>query len=411
MRKIIYIVLVSALLSVLLASCGKSADEKVTITFWSTTEGKETEFFEKRIQSFEKEHPGIRVNMVHVPFGVSSNQYKTAILGDETVDAFRADNSWIPEYAELDILYPLNELATQEDLSTYVESALQSTKYKEKVYGLPSVIEAPALMYNKRLLKEAGYDKAPATMDEMLEMAEAITDGDQYGIYLHDDSYFAMPYLWAFGGGTITDDRKIEIASPNSVKAFEFMRKLKEEGVTQPYPTFEDGYNVMMRDFKEGKTAMIINGPWAVSDVLSAPEFRKSENLGIAPIPKGPGGQGSPVGGHSLVISKYSKHPKETYELISYLTNAESETLQAKELKTLPTQSAAYQDESLKSDPIVQSFKAQLDAAKARPSIPEGAQMFGDFTPNLADILLGNQSAQEGAQRIQAAWKDMLGQN
>lgn len=411
MRKIIYTLLISALLSVLLASCGKSAEEKVTITFWGTTEGKETEFFEKRIQSFEKEHPGIKVNMVHVPFGVSSNQYKTAILGDETVDAFRADNSWIPEYAELDILYPLNELATQEDLSTYVESALQSTKYKEKVYGLPSVIEAPALMYNKRLLKEAGYDNAPTTMDEMLEMAQAITDGNQYGIYLHDDSYFAMPYLWAFGGGTITDDRKIEIASPNSVKAFEFMRKLKEEGVTQPYPTFEDGYNVMMKDFKEGKTAMIINGPWAVADILSAPEFKQSDNLGIAPIPKGPGGQGSPVGGHSLVISKYSKHPKETYEFISYLTNAESETLQAKELKTLPTQSAAYQDESLKSDPIVQSFKAQLDAAKARPSIPEGAQMFGDFTPNLADILLGNQSAQEGAQRIQAAWKDMLGQN
>ncbi|MCZ8521029.1 MULTISPECIES: extracellular solute-binding protein [Paenibacillus] len=398
------------LTSVLLFSAcsGTPAQDPVSLTFLSTYEGKEAEFIKARIAAFEQEHPNIKVTTLDVNFGAASNSFKTALLGDQQLDFMRADNSWVPEFADLNLLYPLESFLSEEDKSDFNPTALRSVQFKEHLYGLPSVIEAPALLYNKRLLQEAGFSAPPQSMDELYAMAKALTTGGKYGVFVSDDSYFALPYIWAFGGETITDDRKVGIASGESVQGLQFMQKLREDKVSQPYPDFKEAYNTMMGDFKEGRSAMILNGPWAVSDLLTGAEFKDAGNLGITAIPKGPKGQGSPAGGHSMVVSKYSKHPKESYELIRYLTSAETQLLQAKEVKTLPARTSPYKDAALAGDAIVQGFKKQLDAAKARPLIPEGSQMFSDFTPNLGQILTGKLSAQEGAKNIEAAWRDML---
>ncbi|MEW9700589.1 extracellular solute-binding protein [Paenibacillus sp. SI8] len=380
----------------------------ISLTFMSTYEGKEAEFVKARIARFEESHPNIKVNVTDVNFGAASNVFKTALLGDQPLDAMRSDNSWVPEFADLNLLHPLDDMITESDRTDFNATVMRSVQSGGKVYGMPSVMEAPALLYNKRILQEGGFSNPPQTMDELLAMAKKLTNKNRYGIFLSDDSYFALPYIWAFGGGTITDDKQVQITSADSLQGLQFMLTLKQEKVTQPYPDFNDAYNKMMLDFKEGRSAMIINGPWAVADLLSGSEFKDAGNLGIAAIPKGPKGQGSPAGGHSLVISKYSKYPKETYELISYLTSTETQILQAKEVKALPTRTSAYQDATLAADPIFQGFKKQLDAAKARPLIPEGAQMFSDFTPNLGQILLGKQSVQAGAQKIEASWKSLL---
>ncbi|ANF97003.1 extracellular solute-binding protein [Paenibacillus bovis] len=409
MRTKILLLISAVLMTFTLASCSNAKTEDVALTFWTTTDkGAQTEFLQKRIDAFQAEHPHIKVTLASVDFGAASNQFKSALLSNEQVDVFRADNSWIPEFADLDLLYPLDQLANANDKSGYVESALKSDEYQGNLYGLPSVLEAPALLYNKRILQEAGYASPPATMDELLQIARKVSTGDRYGIYLNNDSYYALPYLWAFGGGTISDDRQIEVTSADSIKAFSFMLQLKQQGVTQKYPDFNDSYSRMMKDFTDGKSAMIINGPWAILELLNGKEFKDADNLGIAQIPAGPKGQGSPIGGHSFVVSKYSSYPKESYELIKYLTSADTQLLQSQTLRTLPTQKSVYDDQKLANDPIIQGFKAQVDVAKARPLIPEGSQMFNDFTPNLTNILLGKESVAAGVHKIEEAWKLML---
>ncbi|QSF46125.1 extracellular solute-binding protein [Paenibacillus tianjinensis] len=409
MRKKLNMLLGSALMMLLLSACANSAADKVELTFWTTTDkGEQTDFLQQRIDAYNAEHPNVKVTLAPVDFSTASNQFKSALLSGEKVDIFRSDNSWIPEFADLGLLYPLDELASDKDRASYVTSALQSNEYQGSLYGLPSVLEAPALLYNKRILHEAGYSSPPATMDELLQIAKKVSSKDRYGVYLNNDAYYALPYLWAFGGSTITDDKKIELTSANSISALSFMLQLKQEGATQKYPDFSDSYSRMMQDFSEGKSAMIINGPWAVLEILEGSEFKDADNLGIAQIPAGPNGQGSPIGGHSFVVSNYSDYPEEAYEVIKYLTSEEIQLLQSERLRTLPTQTSVYQNQKLADDPIIQGFKDQVDVAKARPLIPEGSQMFNDFTPNLTDILLGKQSVQAGVQKIEQAWKLML---
>lgn len=409
LKRILAILMASSLLVISACSTSSSTAQPVTITFVSTYEGKEAEFFKSRVKDFEKENPGIKVKVVDVAFGSASNYVKTALLGDQTLDGFRSDNSWVPEFVQLGLLQPLDSMITKEDEADFNRTALDSVKINNKLYGLPTVMEAPALLYNKRILKELGYSNPPQTMDEMMSIAKKATETQgHYGIFVSDDSYFALPYIWAFGGETMTDDRKVHIASPDSIKGLEFMQELRRAGVTQPYPDFSDSYNNMMNDFKEGRSAMILNGPWAVGDLLSGSEFKDPGNLGIAAVPKGPKGQGSPAGGHSLVISKYSKHPQETYKLIQYLTSSKVQAKQVKEVKTLPSRISVYKDPSFASDQIVQSFKLVLDAAKPRPRIPEGAEMFGDFTANLGQMLMDKMTPQQAAANIEVAWRELL---
>ncbi|UJF35495.1 extracellular solute-binding protein [Paenibacillus hexagrammi] len=408
MKKLIGALLISMLL--LLSACtnGGSEISKVKLTMWTTTSKEETAFFQEQIHAFQVEHPEIQVTLSQRPFPFATHEFKTSILGDQGIDVFRADNSWIPEYAALGILYQLDSIASQEELSCFVPSALNAASYQGHVLGFPSVTEVPALLYNKELLKQAGFTHPPETMDELSVMAKALTVGSQYGIFVTEDSYFALPYLWAFGGGMVTDDRKIEIATAQSQQAFAFMRQLRQDGVTQPYPDFVDWYNKMMKDFQDGKVAMMMNGPWAIHDVLQGKSFTDSANLGIAPIPKGPLGQGSPIGGHSFVINKYSRHPKESYELIRYLTSAETQVKQSRIFKTLPTQKAAYEDPSLASDFIFQGFKQQLESAKSLPKIPENSKLYRDFTPHVHAMLLGKETVQEGVLSIERSWFELL---
>ncbi|MWC30522.1 extracellular solute-binding protein [Paenibacillus sp. MMS18-CY102] len=398
-------------LAVTTACTNADSDQPVTLNFVSTYDGKEAELIKSRVKAFEQENPGIKVNFVEVGFGSASNYVKTAMLGDQTLDGFRSDNSWVPEFVELGLLYPIDSLIGPEDSADFNPTTLESVTIHGKLYGLPTVMEAPALLFNKRLLQEKGYSAPPKTMDELMAVAKKLTGSGRYGLYVSDDSYFALPYVWAFGGDTLTDDRKIHIASAESIKGLAFMQQLRDSGVTQPYPDFSDGYNRMMNDFKAGKSAMIVNGTWAVSDLLTGSEFQDAGNLGIAAVPAGPGGQGSPAGGHSLVVSKYSKHPEETYKLIHYLTSAEMQTTQTKELKTLPSRLSVYKDSSLASDAIVQSFKEVLASAKPRPRIPEGAQMFSDFSANLGQMLLDQLTPKETANNIDAAWRILLKQD
>src|SRR5260370_7467018 len=86
-----------------------------------------------------------------------------------------------------------------------------------------------------------------------------------------------------------------------------------------PKVDFSNGYNNMVTDFKDGQTAIIFQGPWEVSNILTGSQFTGNQsNLGIAGIPTGPGGQpGSPVAGQSYVIYAGTNYPAQPSNFIS----------------------------------------------------------------------------------------------
>lgn len=411
-KALLCIVFTAAL--IFIAGCGNYFSSSVStapvaIKFWTTMSESESKALLPIIEEFQKNNPAIKVDVELVPFSSALNQFKVAALSKDAPDVFRSEIAWTSELADLDLLLAIDQRISASDNSDFLEAPYNYNKFEGKTYGVPQVTDAPALLYNKRLLTEAGVN-VPTTMDEFLIAVKKLTKQGQYGFFINGDSYFLQPFIWAFGGGTITNQSEILINTPESLDGLEFFIKLKSAKVGQAAFDFQKQYQTMMDDFKEGKAAMIINGPWATSDILSGKEFKDPANLGIAPIPKGPKGQGSPVGGHNYVISKYSNHPDETYKFIEYINNTEVQVKLAKELRLLPTRKSAYDNEALKNDPIFQGFKAQMDVAKNRPVIPEGAQIFSDLTPNLELVLTDEITPEQMLDNVQEAWKKLLRQ-
>ena len=94
-----------AVLPVILASCSSSSDDR-TLRLWAM--GREGEVVSQLIPAFEKEHPGIKVEVQQIPWSAAHEKLLTAYVGDATPDIAMLGNTWVPELAALGALDPLD---------------------------------------------------------------------------------------------------------------------------------------------------------------------------------------------------------------------------------------------------------------------------------------------------------------
>jgi arabinogalactan oligomer/maltooligosaccharide transport system substrate-binding protein len=408
------------LLMLLLCACGGTSSTSgttpaagpVTITYWYTEDTGETPVIQQLIQQFQQQNPNIKVNAQYVPFGQTQSKFSTAAQSNTAPDVLRSDVGWVTQFASLRYLLPIDSMVSQSDQSDYLSAPLSYDKYNGHLYGLPQVTDFLALMYNKALLAKAGITTPPATMVDFEADAIKIQQAKvaKYAFETSGASYFALPFLYAFGGGMIDPSGKIIVNSPGSIAGLSFLLKLQNQDKVMPAKVdFANGYNNMTNDFKSGTTAMIFQGPWQAADILTGSAYADKTNLGIAAIPNGPTGvTGSPVGGQSYVIYAGTKHPAEAYKFISFMSSSASQIAIAKANGTLPTRASAYQDSTVSANQVISGYYAVKSIAVNRPIIPQGGQLFTDFDPNVQAALAGAKTPTEALNAVAAKWQVLL---
>jgi len=416
-RPFLFLASIGTLLMLLLAACGGSSSTPtptgpVTITYWYTEDTGETPVVLQLIQQFQQQNPNIKVNAQYVAFGQTQSKFSTAAQSNTAPDVLRSDVGWVTQFASLKYLLPIDSMVSQSDLSDYLPAPLNYDKYNGHLYGLPQVTDFLALLYNKALLAKAGITSPPATMADFEADALKIEQSKaaKYAFETSGASYFALPFLWAFGGGMIDNSNNILVNNSGSIAGLNFLLKLQNvDKVMPPKVDFANGYNNMTNDFKSGTTAMIFQGPWQVSDILTGSAFINKTNLGIAGIPNGPNGAtGSPVGGQSYVIYAGTQHPNEAYKFISFMSSSANQIAIAKANHTLPTRQSAYQDPAVSSDAVISGYYAIRSTAVNRPIIPQGGQLFNDFDPNIQAALAGAKTPADALNAVAAKWKALL---
>jgi arabinogalactan oligomer/maltooligosaccharide transport system substrate-binding protein len=416
-RVLSFLLPLTLLSALLLAACGEATNTTpssapVTLTYWYTEGSSETPVILSQIKLFEQQNPNIKINAQLVPFSDANAKFATAAQAGKAPDVLRSEVTWTAQFASLRYLLPIDSYVSQSDLSDYLPSALSYDKYNGKLYGLPQVTDFLALLYNKAEFAKAGITDAPKTMSDF--EADAIklvkTKTAKYGFETSGASYFALPFFWSFGGGMIDKDNNILVNDQGSVDGLSFLLKLQNTDKVMPSKVdFNNGYNNMVADFKDGTTSMIFQGPWEVSNILTGSAFKDATNLGIAGIPAGPTGvAGSPTGGQTYVIYAGSKHPAEAYKFISFMSSTASQIAIAKANHTLPTRASAYQDSGVSSDPVISGYYAVRSVAITRPVIPQSGQLFNDFDPNVQAALAGAKSPADALNAVAAKWKTLL---
>ncbi|MEU6783283.1 extracellular solute-binding protein [Nonomuraea angiospora] len=365
------------------------------ITWWDTTRpDSEGPTFQALIKAFEAKYPQVKVKYVNVPSDQAQGQFQTAAqAGAGAPDVIRSEVAWTSQFASLGYLQPLDGTRAVDNEADFLPGPLSSTKYNGKTYAVPQVTDTLALLYNKRLLKEAGHEAAPKTIAELKQTAldvKAKTGAE--GLALNVDSYFLLPFIYGEGGDLLdVANKKIVVNSPANVRAIQTVADLISSGAA-PKPATTESYANAMTALKEGKAAMIYNGPWSLSEIYQGKEFKDKTNLGIAPVPAGSVKAGAPTGGWNLAIYAGSENIPAAYEFVRFMTTAEAQAKIAKEISLLPTRTSAYANPDVQGNSDVVVFKPIMDTAVPRPWIPEGGQLFQPLLEGY-QALVGGKSA------------------
>jgi arabinogalactan oligomer/maltooligosaccharide transport system substrate-binding protein len=383
------------------------------LTLWHTHNEQETETLQPTVDACAAS-TGNTVNVELVPFDEAQAKFKTAAQAGEAPDIMRSEIAWTAEFAELGYLASIKDLVTDDDLADYLPPALSYSQYKDDLWGIPQVTDAPGLYYNKALLEENGIEP-PTTLEELKAAGIAFNDATGTpGLGSMMNGYWTQIFVWSFGGELLNADAtEPMINSPEAVAGLEFYLSMAADGAMNADTDFANQYTNVTEAFKAGETAFLINGPWQSADILSGTAFADNpENLGVMAIPPGPdGAQGSPVGGHNWVVTADAADAglrEAAYAVIECLNSPENQATWASENNLLPTRQSVYSTEAVTSNPVLTGFGEQMSVARGRPVIPEGGAIYTDFDPNVQAAFQGEATAQEALDAVAEAWTSLL---
>src|SRR5699024_10619171 len=154
--------------------------------------------------------------------------------------------------------------------------------------------------YNTDLVPET-----PETIEELIEVAQDLTDGDTYGFLMNaTDFYFAYPFLtgaegYVFGQDEdgVYDINDIGLNNESSVAGGEMMQSWFEEGLI---PQGVD-IDIMSGLFMDGQAGVVVDGPWAIQDYVDS----LGDSLEIAPLPEQDGERLSSFAGNKGWLVNY----------------------------------------------------------------------------------------------------------
>jgi arabinogalactan oligomer/maltooligosaccharide transport system substrate-binding protein len=400
MRRGITAAMVVTALAVSAAACGdgKPKAETVkdpgaisgTVTWWDTSDAtNEAPAFKKLISDFQAKYPKIKVNYVNVPFADAQNKFKTAAQsGSGAPDVIRAEVGWTTEFSALGYLAPLDGTRALDNGGDFLPTPAASGRYNDKTFAIPQVTDTLALIYNKALLKKAGYDKPPSTVDELKKVSlDVKKKAGANGLGLNVDSYFLLPFIYGEGVDLVdAAHKKVTVDSPQAVAGVKQVSDLISSGAA-PKPAVQDSFQNVQAAFKDGKVAMMYNGPWSMVDNYKGKAFKDRTNLGVAPVPAGSVKAGSPTGGHDYAVYAGSKNLNASYEFVRFMASTQSQVAVTHALGLLPTRQSAYSE--VAGDPQVQLFKPAIDKEVPRQWIPEGGLLFEPLLQGYQKLVSG----------------------
>jgi arabinogalactan oligomer/maltooligosaccharide transport system substrate-binding protein len=292
----------------------------------------------------------------------------------------------------------------------FLASPAASGKFNGKTYGVPQVTDTLGLLYNKELLKKAGYDAPPATMADLKKVAlDVKAKAGADGLALNVDSYFLLPFIYGEGGDFVdVPNKKITISSPQSIAGVKIVEDLIKSGATAK-PALQDSYTNAETAFKEGKAAMIFNGPWSNSDNLGGKVFKDNpDNFGVAPVPAGSVKSGAPVGGHDYTVYAGSKNLDASYLFVQFMDSAESQGKIAGKLGLLPTRTPAYTAAEATANPKIAQWQKPMESAVERPWIPEAASLFQPLVEGYQKLANGDAATEPMLKDVATAYQGIL---
>jgi multiple sugar transport system substrate-binding protein len=319
----IIMTLVLACTIIFTAGTKEKAEEEAVIRVWKGPHTPDDRaVFADVIAAFEAENPGATVEYTPTPWDTIIEKYTTAFASGNPPDIIYAFTGGYVD-GVVGQCYDIRDIFDNEGFAYLkkgvADSLLGETTVDGKLVAIPYFTAGAAFVYNVDLLNEAGFDRPPDTVDELITYARALTkdiDGDgkidQYGYgQLSYDTAEAKPefFLFAYGYNLFNEDMgRIGYSGSEALNAFKLIDRLWNVDQTAVPIGLYPG-TTMTDAFFDNKFAMWVTHNQIVAHLADYPDF----NMGVAKMPQGPGtnladGRGTYAGSGFWCIAETTKH-------------------------------------------------------------------------------------------------------
>lgn len=391
----------------------------VRLVVWHSYRGKEKTVFEKLCRDFSAAYPKFDMEPQEVPFSALRDKLVVTIPRGEGPDLFIYAHNNIGDWLlKGDILVPLSTYIEQFDsfeaLDRFMPDTVKALAYDGTIYGYPMAYKSHALFYNKALVK-----KAPATVDELIEMASAVMtkvdpapeeeddDDEDDDDDDDDDRIFGLVYdsgllynhaLWvqAFGSRIMDEKGNALIDTPEMIKAANLVRTfVTPHGIL---PNLDDSMATFL--FNANQVAFVIKGPWFLGEIDEGVDY------GVAVLPEvATGKPGTPfLGSEGVFLSHCSQNKDAAFQFLRYVTSYESAAQRLVDGSQPVPNLAVYEDKSLvaRADPALEVFRKQAENTVIMSSRPAMQAVWSTVDNALRKVIFGGADAAQVMKQAQA---------
>lgn len=397
--------------AMVIAACGggsgnnntTTVNHSGTITIWHGYEGTYLDTKKAILDQYSKQYPNVTINLVHKP---NLTDAVTAAAGaGQGPDIVAWVDDQIGKWVKLEAIKPIDGLAGVDSNymnSTYSKAAVDADTFEGKIYGVPEAVEAITLIYNKKLINA---DQIPKTTDNLYAFAKDyhLTHPDGYGVVWNPkDAYFQAPWIYGSGGYYVKADGSVGLTTSGTKAGFNYVASFKGS-----MPSGVD-YGIADTLFKEGKAAMIINGPWSVADYVKA-----GVDYGFAtlPIVTSTNKPASPfVGVKTWMLGAYSSNPALAVDVMKFFTNQANQTTMVLGTREIPANKAALADPKVQAIPDIAGFGAQVKNGVPLPNTPFMSALWDPVAKALEAVWTGRQSVDDAVAAAQTTAQNNIAQ-
>jgi multiple sugar transport system substrate-binding protein len=356
------------------SGCDRNTPGTTTLKFW--TFGREGEVVSELLPEFERAHPGVHVEIQNIPLTAAHEKLLTAFAGDALPDLCQLGNTWIPEFAALGALEPLQayvDASTVVRVDDYFAGIWDTNVIDGRLFGVPWYVDTRLLFYRKDLLAQAGFASAPRDWEQWRRALAAIKANagkDQYAIFLPLNEFEPLLNLAIQQSDPLLRDNgtRGNFESAGFRRAFAFYVEMFHNDwaprlSNTQLPNIWD-------EFARGFVTFYISGPWNIG------EFKRREpalegRWVTAPLPGASGPGGGAAGGSSFAIFASSKNKQLSWELAEFLSAVPQQQRFYMLTGDLPARRGAWDFPGLANDEYARAFREQLELVKATPKVPE----------------------------------------
>jgi multiple sugar transport system substrate-binding protein len=233
---------------------------------------------------------GVGIEYQQIAYGDYLQTVLTSRLSGQAPDIYHLYSIWGAQMIENEVLAVPPQDVIDFVTNNYIETTADAVTINDQLWGIPTEVSNYLLVYNKKLLAEAGFEAPPTTWDELVEMAAALTERNDQGNIVQAGYAFGpevaptvhpfLTQLYSRGIDLFKEDYSgTNLTTPEAIEVLSNQVRLFEEGVTDS--------SVEVWDFPSGTVAMMTMAPWykATLEETFGDEF--ANTVGVAPIPAG----------------------------------------------------------------------------------------------------------------------------